>query len=181
MSDTVITFHESPVLEPAPAGADPDDWKAAQIKNMRANSLDVLLQQSVCGIELYKKRPLSQNSIREALGQVIAGVDPSKPELSRVHSDIPPLGSTPGISLEDEGTSRLFYYLFEDYAAAGPLKAARMILEDIVSVPTQKQQSPVLISKQTPKVLTSVVCVSSAQDLDLTNLHTGSQKQGHEQ
>ncbi|KAJ8108068.1 hypothetical protein ONZ43_g6540 [Nemania bipapillata] len=41
-------------------------------------------------------------------------------------------GSEP-ISLADEGTSNLFYYLFEDYVAAGPLKTAERKLEHITT------------------------------------------------
>lgn len=80
----------------------------------------------------YEQRPLSQNSIRQALKKAQDRSRSSKPELSRVHSDMAPIGVSPGTTLDDEGTSSLFYYLFEDYTAAGPLKAAGQILEDLV-------------------------------------------------
>lgn len=123
------------MIEPAPKGEDEKEWRLAHLRSMRANSLDVLLQQSVCGMEMYKRRPLSQNSIREALRKALHrdSSHAGRPALSRIQSDVPPLGSNPAITLEHEGTSRLFYYLFEDYAAAGPLKAAGKILEEMVS------------------------------------------------
>lgn len=98
---------------------------------MRANSLDVLIQQSKWGMGLYDQRPLSQNSIRQAFKKALERS--SKPEFNRINSDVAPIESNPKSTLEDEGTSSLFYYLFEDYSAAGPLKEAGRILEDLVS------------------------------------------------
>ncbi|KAI1870061.1 hypothetical protein JX265_006231 [Neoarthrinium moseri] len=130
---TVITFHENPTIEPLPSkGWNIDEWRSAQIKSMRENSLNVLIQQSKHGIDLFKHRPLSQSSIREVLKQAQDRKDSGRPvELSRVHSDMPLLESDPGTTIEAEGTSRLFFYLFEDYAAAEPLRDAKMIMEEM--------------------------------------------------
>lgn len=133
---TVITFHESPILEAAPKELEAKGdswiqthWVQAQYDNMRANSLDVLIQQSRWGMGLYDQRPLSQNSIRQAFRKALERS--SKPDFSRINSDIAPIESSPKSTLEDEGTSSLFYYLFEDYSAAGPLKEAGRVLEDL--------------------------------------------------
>ncbi|KAH6660561.1 hypothetical protein BKA67DRAFT_641640 [Truncatella angustata] len=128
---TVITLHEGPVLEAVPEGWKKEEWDRAQYKSMRANSLDVLLQQSQRGMSLYEQRPLSQNSIRQALKKSLDRQSSSKPGMSRVHSDVAPIETAPNTTLEDEGTSSLFYYLFEDYSATGPLKAAGKILEEL--------------------------------------------------
>lgn len=131
--DTVITLNESPDLEDAPKGreGEQEDWKQELLKKMRANSLDVLIQQSIHGMKRYEQRPLSQNSIRQAWSKTKARS--GKPSLSRINSDVGPVESSPDTTLEDDATSSLFYYLFEDYSAAGPLKEAGRILEDLVS------------------------------------------------
>jgi hypothetical protein len=130
------------MIDVAPNKEKEKDWRLEHLKNMRSNSLNVLLQQSIHGMERYKQRPLSQNSIREALKLAPNG-DGGRPDLSPVHSDLPPLASDQEVTLEHEGTSLLFYYLFEDYAAAGPLKAAGRILEEMVRIlPTQSSRIP---------------------------------------
>lgn len=137
----MITLHEHAKLEPMPSAkgwTNKDEWRRQQYKNMRANSLDVLLQQSKHGMALYEQRPLSQSSIRQALKKAVERSNLGHPGLSRVHSDVPPFGHFPGTTIEDEGTSNLFYYLFEDYSAAGPLKAASAILEKLVSLAGSK-------------------------------------------
>ncbi|KAI0125762.1 hypothetical protein BJ170DRAFT_446288 [Xylariales sp. AK1849] len=134
--NTIVTFNESPTFEPTPKGVAEDKWRQDQIQSMRANSLNVLLQQSCHGFKLFEQRPLSQSLIRTALKQAVDRSE--KPDLPRTHSDLPLLSDGRGTSIGDDGTSLLFYYLFEDYAAAGPLKAAGRILEEM-----------------TPKVLTS--------------------------
>ncbi|KAF7533452.1 hypothetical protein G7054_g7049 [Neopestalotiopsis clavispora] len=128
---TVITLNESPDLEDAPKGreGEQEDWKQELLKKMRANSLDVLIQQSIHGMKRYEQRPLSQNSIRQAWSKTKARS--GKPSLSRINSDVGPVESSPDTTLEDDATSSLFYYLFEDYSAAGPLKEAGRILEDL--------------------------------------------------
>lgn len=101
---------------------------------MRANSLNVLLQQSKLGMEMYAQRPLAQNHIRQTLARAAEeGNTSSRPGINRVDSDVAPVAAAPDTTLEDEGTSSLFYYLFEDYSAAGPLKAAGDIMKTIVS------------------------------------------------
>jgi hypothetical protein len=133
--DTVVSFHEAPTLENTPRGVDADIWRKGQIQSMRYNVLNVLLQQSSQGSKLYEQKPLSQNSIRLALKEALERSDPDRPELGRIHSDLPILPHSRSRAVGDEGTSNLFYYLFEDYTAAGPLKAAGKILEEIVSPP----------------------------------------------
>ncbi|KAF3016733.1 hypothetical protein E8E14_001801 [Neopestalotiopsis sp. 37M] len=128
---TVITLNESPDLEAAPKGREGEagDWKQELLKNMRANCLDVLIQQSKHGMSEYEQRPLSQNSIRQAWSKTLERS--GKPSLSRINSDVGPVESSPDTTLEDDATSSLFYYLFEDYSAAGPLKEAGRILDDL--------------------------------------------------
>ncbi|ETS87535.1 hypothetical protein PFICI_01363 [Pestalotiopsis fici W106-1] len=126
---TVITLNESPDLEAAPKELDAGRWKQDQLRNMRQNSLDVLIQQSTHGMSLYENLPLSQNSIRQAWSDALQRS--GKAELGRVNSDFAPIESNPTSTPEDDATSSLFYYLFEDYSAAGPLKEAGRILEDL--------------------------------------------------
>ncbi|KAK6072515.1 ADP-ribosylation factor [Seiridium cupressi] len=136
---TVITLHESPKIESAPKEWSKDEWQQAVYKSIRANSLDVLAQQSLHGMKLYDQRPLSQNSIRQELRKLQDRSSLTRQGLTRIRSDVGPVAVIPGTSLEDEGTSNLFYYLFEDYSAAGRLKKAGHILAEL-----------------TPKVLSSV-------------------------
>ncbi|KAI2635024.1 hypothetical protein GGS21DRAFT_490233 [Xylaria nigripes] len=127
---TVLSIHEPPMFEPVPEREDPDKWRAQELKNMRANIVDVLLQLSQKGFDMYKKKPLSLNSVRRPLSIWHARHVQSHKELETGTSPKSKVGS---VSLADEGTSNLFYYLFEDYAAAEPLKTAEHKLEQMTN------------------------------------------------
>ncbi|KAK6958083.1 hypothetical protein Daesc_000876 [Daldinia eschscholtzii] len=123
-NDTVLSIHERHSFEPVPDKEDKENWRNAEFQSMRAHTLDILRQLSTHGYELYKHNPLAQSSVRKSLGV-------SRREVDRQQSGMS-FFSNGGIgSLADEGTSNLFYYLFEDYVAAGPLKAAEQELEDL--------------------------------------------------
>lgn len=103
-----------------------------ELINMRANTLDVLRQLSREGFDLYKKKPLSLNSVRRPLNRWHGHARDSM-TLDRHDTGMSFANGAEPISLADEGTSNLFYYLFEDYVAAGPLRTAGEKLEHIVS------------------------------------------------
>lgn len=127
--DTVLSIHERPSFETVPEKEDKQDWHIQEFKFMRAHTLAVLLQLSARGFELYKNNPLAQSSIRQSLRKLPS----TQPEISRHQSGVSFFNNSETGSLADEGTSNLFYYLFEDYVAAGPLKAAEQELEEMVS------------------------------------------------
>lgn len=128
--DTVLSIHEQPMFEPVPPHEDATKWKHEELQNMRANTLDVLLQLSKNGFDLYKRKPLSLNSVRRPLSKWHSR---DKPNLDRQETGMTFALAGEPVSLADEGTSNLFYYLFEDYVAAGPLKTAEKKLESMVS------------------------------------------------
>ena len=70
---------------------------------------------------LFQDQPLTQSSVRKAMKALAERRSRAgRPEhLSQV--------------LGQEGASNLFYYLFEDYAAAAPFQAARDTLSELVS------------------------------------------------
>ncbi|KAI0450682.1 hypothetical protein F5B21DRAFT_420770 [Xylaria acuta] len=127
---TVLSIHEQPSFEPVPDREDPDKWKSEELKNMRANTLDVLLQLSRQGFDLYKRKPLSLNSVRRPLSKWHAR---DRPSIDRHETGMSFANGGEPVSLADEGTSNLFYYLFEDYVAAGPLKTAEKKLEQMTN------------------------------------------------
>ncbi|KAI0443131.1 hypothetical protein F4803DRAFT_516336 [Xylaria telfairii] len=127
---TVLSIHEQPSFETVPDKEDADKWKHEELKNMRANTLDVLLQLSRQGFDLYKRKPLSLNSVRRPLSKWHAR---DRPGMNRHESVMSFASAGEPVSLADEGTSNLFYYLFEDYVAAGPLKTAEKKLEQMTS------------------------------------------------
>lgn len=57
--------------------------------------------------------------------------------------------------LAQEGASNLFYYLFEDYAAAGPFQAARDTLRELVCHTPSMPEFKLANCYQTPIVLQS--------------------------
>ncbi|KAI0478738.1 hypothetical protein GGR56DRAFT_338146 [Xylariaceae sp. FL0804] len=130
---TVLSIQDRPSFETAPGRDDPA-WQDDELKNIRANTRDVLLQLSKHGFDLYKRKPLSLNSVRrELLGRAETEAFLTQPQLG---------------SVADEGTSNLFYYLFEDYVAAGPLKTAerrleQMTLQVLASAPPPRQRPQV--------------------------------------
>ncbi|KAI1180493.1 hypothetical protein F4777DRAFT_249811 [Nemania sp. FL0916] len=128
---TVLSIHEQPSFEPAPRKVDVRKWEEKELKNMRDNTLDVLLQLSHQGFDLYKKKPLSLNSVRRPLSK--RHERSTVTSLSRNDTGITYIDQDELGSLADEGTSNLFYYLFEDYVAAEPLKMAEGKLEHITT------------------------------------------------
>ncbi|KAI1115246.1 hypothetical protein F5Y14DRAFT_450334 [Nemania sp. NC0429] len=128
---TVLSIHEQPTFEPVPEKEDPQMWKDEELRNMRANTLDVLRQLSRLGFDLYKRKPLSLNSVRRPLSRWHSrgSISLNRHETGMTFAS----GAPEPVSLADEGTSNLFYYLFEDYVAAGPLKTAERKLEQITN------------------------------------------------
>lgn len=158
-SDTVLSIHEQPSFETVPDKEDADKWKHEELKNMRANTLNVLLQLSRQGFDLYKRKPLSLNSVRRPLSKWHAR---DRPSISRYETGMSFASGREPVSLADEGTSNLFYYLFEDYVAAGPLKTAEKKLEQMVSRMVDAALNKKLTMSQTNKVLESVVGSNSS-------------------
>ncbi|RYP61594.1 hypothetical protein DL771_010075 [Monosporascus sp. 5C6A] len=115
--DTVLSFHEEPTIEPASPEVDAEKWRLDNLKSMRSNMLNVLKQLSQQGYDEYKTNPLTQSSVRKAL------------EAKMLRANRRPEQPTP--ELGEEGASNLFYYLFEDYTAAGPFQAARDTLNEL--------------------------------------------------
>ncbi|KAI0489518.1 hypothetical protein F4859DRAFT_154353 [Xylaria cf. heliscus] len=127
---TVLSIHEQPSFETVPDKEDPERWTREELKNMRANTLDVLLQLSRQGFDLYKRKPLSLNSVRRPLSKWQTR---DRPSIDRHETGMSFASAGEPVSLADEGTSNLFYYLFEDYVAAGPLKTAEKKLEQMTN------------------------------------------------
>lgn len=103
---TVISIHETPNYEP-PRRKDPLTWRAEELKNMRKNTLDLLFQLSIPGMEHYRHRVSSQKGVRSDL------LKPShRGSLPRARTTI----VEPSVAVD--ASSNLFFYLFEDYTAA---------------------------------------------------------------
>lgn len=124
--DTVLSIHEKPYFEPVPDKEEKDKWQLDEFESMRSHIMDILRQLSVKGVDLYKTNPLAQSSVRQSLPN-------PRQDLSRTQSGVSVFNNSETGSLADEGTSNLFYYLFEDYVAAGPLKMAEQELDEMVS------------------------------------------------
>ncbi|KAK8042036.1 hypothetical protein PG993_006559 [Apiospora rasikravindrae] len=132
--NTVISIHDKPNCE-APEGE--DAWRAAEIKSMRSNTSTVLIQLSKLGFKRYEDQPLAQAAVRQALQTMSHPRE--RGEASMLTSD-----------MAAEGTSNLFYYLFEDYVAAVPLRICAKRLVDI-----------------TPKILHSATRKSKTKAIDI--------------
>ncbi|KAI1265645.1 hypothetical protein F5Y18DRAFT_42029 [Xylariaceae sp. FL1019] len=129
---TILSVHEKPCLETWSEKEDCAKLQKEELANMRANTLDVLLQLSKEGFDLYKKKPLSLNSVRRPLSKLHSN-NGMPPGFSRHDTNMSSFTTSPPADLADEGTSNLFYYLFEDYVAAGPLKTAEKKLEQMTT------------------------------------------------
>ncbi|KAI1079455.1 hypothetical protein F5B20DRAFT_165399 [Whalleya microplaca] len=122
---TVLSIHEAPTFEPAPEKEEEQRWQDEELKSIRSNTLNVLVQLSKQGYELFRNNPLAQSAIRETLSTEAT----DRPGLSRNQTGMSLDSNGQPVNLESEGTSNLFYYLFEDYVAAGPLKIAERRLK----------------------------------------------------
>jgi hypothetical protein len=108
-----------------------------ELENMRIHFHNVLIQLSTHGFGLFADRPLSQSSVREPLGKIQP--DGNHPvSVGRQSSFAGTFhGNGDPLTLADEATSNLFYYLFEDYVAAGPFTMAKQVLAEMVSCLTK--------------------------------------------
>jgi hypothetical protein len=114
--DTVVSIHEDPCYEDPPSGENAENaeqWRAEELRNMRFNTLSVLMQLSRSCPDGYRESILSHKQVRDWMRRPdVAGDDDQ---------------------ISSEGTSSLFYYLFEDYGAGAPiLRQAREILDEQV-------------------------------------------------
>lgn len=108
---TVISVHATPFYEKTPEGKTEDEWRQGELNSIRSNVISVLLQLSKEGFEQEDISLLK--SIRQALGtSVKEGYG-----LNRASSAL----STNFSGEAVEGSSNLFYYLFEDYSAVVPI------------------------------------------------------------
>lgn len=138
LADTVLALHEDPVIdEPYDMSiAESREYKDKCLGRIRANTLSVLSQLSKHGDEGYAHKPLSQSSVRKAMsdkhGRILrahqkrsqdTGADPQHMAI-KLDQKVK--------SLSVEGASNLFYYLFEDYAAAATFQAAEQTLGELV-------------------------------------------------
>ncbi|CAK7222676.1 hypothetical protein SBRCBS47491_004940 [Sporothrix bragantina] len=94
---TVISFHEAAHYSEVPKSENRDTWETEELKSMRSNTFKVFCQLSACGLGDEYHEFAQLTSVRQ-FGK-------SRPQGS---SDVE------GV----EGSSNLFYYLFEDYSAA---------------------------------------------------------------
>ncbi|KAK1709028.1 ADP-ribosylation factor [Colletotrichum lupini] len=90
----VVSFHETPSSE----YPEDEEWSMAELVNTRSNTTSVLCQLSKHGVEDFERRLLSLKPVRQAMPRQ-------------------GLGSNTAC----EGSSNLFYYLFEDYSSALPV------------------------------------------------------------
>lgn len=121
----MLSLHEDPDLETPPDGEDPVRWRTDEFRNMRENTVSVLMQLSDLGHTKYRHNILALKEVRQPLRRDQPG---NGHGLRRVPSAV---GSDTHVSLE--GSSNLFYYLFEDYFAAVPiLRGSRRMLHNLV-------------------------------------------------
>lgn len=109
--DTVISLHDTPVFE----NPDKPDLRKRELASMRSNTTSILCQLSKHGFKEYEDKVLNLKSIRELLN----------PERGR--------GGAVGSDAQTDGSSNLFYYLFEDYGGSVPvLEASKRMIADLV-------------------------------------------------
>jgi hypothetical protein len=122
--DTVVTFHEAPYYNPPRGEEDRVGWDEKELSSMRTNTRKVLLQLSVCGIKEYQEDILELTAVRAPLMEKRGTLALNR--ASTLNSD--------NAHMYLEGSSNLFYYLFEDYGAAiSILNESREMLEILVS------------------------------------------------
>ena len=89
---------------------------------MRSNTIDLLSQLSEVGLVEYKTKIMASKAVRMDLKQ-------REPHVGRHRAPT----AMPDAPIEVEGSSNLFYYLFEDYASGvSILNQSREILADLV-------------------------------------------------
>lgn len=119
---TVISFHEAPKYT-IPDGVDQAQWRREELKKMRSNTIDLLSQLSEVGLVEYKTKIMASKAVRMDLKQ-------REPHVGRHRAPT----AMPDAPIEVEGSSNLFYYLFEDYASGvSILNQSREILADLTS------------------------------------------------
>lgn len=102
-----------------PEGEDKAQWQQEKLENTRVNTIKVLRQLSKVGLKEAASDYMQLTSVRMPL---MASVN--KHGRTAVPEDRAAI----------EGSSSLFYYLFEDYSAAFPiLHGSKMRLNDLVS------------------------------------------------
>ena len=115
-----MTFHEAASFDDdddIPEDANREEWRAAQLANIRWNTLKVLRQLSQCGLKEDQYKIMELTSVRAPL-------------MKGKHGET----SIPDDDQPIEGSSNLFYYLFEDYSAAVRiLNSSKKALEHLVS------------------------------------------------
>ena len=115
-----MTFHETASYDDVsdiPAGVSHTNWREEELNNIRWNTLKVLRQLSHCGLKEDEYKIMEMTAVRRPLMKVRHG------ETAMPESDHP-----------IEGSSNLFYYLFEDYSAAvSILNSSKKALEQLVS------------------------------------------------
>ena len=118
--DTVIAFHEDIHYENEymiPEGEDVARWRREELKSIRANTLKVLRQLSLCGLQEDKRKIMQLTAVRHPLLVQRSGTTALSPMFHGL-----------------EVSSHLFYYLFEDFSAANAvLNTFKLRLDDIAS------------------------------------------------
>lgn len=116
--------------------AESREYKDKCLGRIRANTLSVLSQLSKHGDEGYAHKPLSQSSVRKAMSDKHGRIVRAHQKRSQdTGADLQHLAiklDQKVKSLSVEGASNLFYYLFEDYAAAATFQAAEQTLGELV-------------------------------------------------
>ena len=140
MLDTVLSFHEAVRHEAVPEGEDKAKWRMRELEIMRSNTLKVLRQLSKCGQQEYKTKIIEMISVRQPL------------------IDKHPI----------EGSSNLFYYLFEDYAAAVEvLNASKLRLDHLVGLLAIRPNIHTNYCGQSHRILHDSVSIKSPPSTDL--------------
>ena len=121
--DTVITFHEAAYCSVPPDDENTDRWQKDELKLMRINTRKVLLQLSKQGRQDFMNNITQLAPVRSHLQEVDKSRSGRRTEgeasrASTSNFDIP---SYKVDELELEGSSNLFYYLFEDYTPTIPI------------------------------------------------------------
>lgn len=130
---TVISIHETPNYETRKANdVDRQNFRTEELRNMRKNTLDLLFQLSLPGMDHYQHRVSSQKGVRSDL-------------LKTIHRGPLPTARTTVLEspLAVDASANLFFYLFEDYTAATSiLSMSNDVLVKLVCRPPQRRTRP---------------------------------------